>query len=352
MKVFSTTNTDLHAVSAELKASLPGNPTFILYFHSTSFEADTLAACLAVIYPGVPALGCSTSGEIVTGKMLDGGLVIAGFEADEIPQAEVVAIDGDDVKGAVAALESRFGQVDFSTHVGLILMDGLSGKEETLMESLSDCTDLTFLGGSAGDDLKFSKAYVAANGQVVGGPGAMALLHVPAGFDLIKTQSFRTTGVMLTPTLVDHQARAVLEFDGKPAALAYAEAVGAISAQDATNMFMTNPLGLMADDEPFVRSPQRIDGDKLHFYCSVNEGMELEVLKGQNIVADTEEALNMFQYRNLIVFNCILRTLDLKNQGKTEAFGQLFNKPTIGLSTYGEAYLGHINQTATMLALH
>jgi hypothetical protein len=352
MKVFSTTNTDLHAISAELEASLPGNPTFILYFHSTSFDADLVAASLAGIFPGVPALGCSTSGEIVTGKMLNGGLVVAGFEADEIPRAEVVTIEGDDVKGAFAALESRFEQVDFSTHVGLILMDGLSGKEETLMESLSDSTDLTFLGGSAGDDLKFAKTYVAANGRLVKGPGAMALLYVPAGFDLIKTQSFSTTGVTLTPTLVDHQARAVLEFDGKPAAQAYADAVGVASVADAPNAFMTNPLGLMADDEPFVRSPQRIDGDKLHFYCSVHEGMELEVLKGQNIVEDTEEALSMFQYRSLIAFNCILRTLDLKNQGKTEAFGKLFTQPTIGLSTYGEAYLGHINQTATMLALH
>jgi hypothetical protein len=52
------------------------------------------------------------------------------------------------------------------------------------------------------------------------------------------------------------------------------------------------------------------------------------------------------------VFNCILRTLDLKKQDKTEAFGKLFVKPTIGLSTYGEAYIGHINQTATILALH
>jgi hypothetical protein len=192
---------------------------------------------------------------------------------------------------------------------------------------------------------------VAVNGKVITGPGAMALLYVPGGFDLIKTQSFCTTGKTLTPTRVDRKTRAVLEFDGKPAAQAYAEAVGVTSVGEAANAFMTNPLGLMAGDEPFVRSPQRIDGDKVHFYCSVHEGVELAVLKGQNIVADTEKALSQTQFRSLIVFNCILRTLDLKNQGKTEAFGKLFTKPTIGLSTYGEAFIGHINQTATILAL-
>jgi len=352
MKTYSTLNTDLHAVAAELAASLPGKPTFVLYFHSTRFDAAAVAALLSTTFPGVPALGCSTSGELVAGAMLDGGLVVAAFAADEVPKAEVIAISGTDVKSAFAKLTSAFDSVDFSTYVGLILMDGMSGKEEGVLESLGDCTDLTFVGGSAGDDLKFTKTDVFANGQQAAGVGALALLHVPAGFDLIKTQSFCTTGKTLTPTRVDGAARAVLEFDGKPAAQAYAAAVGANSAEAASGAFMNSPLGLMAGDEPFVRSPQRFDGDKLHFYCGVNEGVELAVLKGTDIVADTAAELAKYSFRSLVVFNCILRTLDLKAQGRTEAYGKLFTKPTIGFSTYGEAYIGHINQTATILALH
>ena len=352
MKVFSTTDINLQDISLKLKESLPDKPTFILYFHATSFDAAAVAALLAKIYPGVPTLGCSTAGEIATGKVLDGGMVIAGFDADEMPQAEIVEIIGDDIKGALSTLLGRYGQVDLKTHVGLILMDGLSGKEELLMESLGDITDLAFVGGSAGDDLKFVKTNVAVNGQLTKGPGAIALLHVPAGFELIKTQSFCATEKLLTPTKVDRESRAVLEFDGKPAAQAYADAVGVASVSDAASVFMSNPLGLMSGDEPFVRSPQRIDGDKVHFYCSVHEGVELTLLKGQDIIADTAKVLSETPYRSLVVFNCILRTLDLKSQGKTAAFGELFTKPTIGFSTYGEAFIGHINQTATILALH
>lgn len=351
MKTYSTLNTNLNAIATELATSLPGKPTFILYFHSTQFDAAGVAALLAKTFPGVPALGCSTSGELVTGAMLDGGLVVAAFEADEVPKAEVVAITGTDVKSAFTKLSSAFDTVDFSTHVGLILMDGMSGSEEGVLESLGDCTDLTFVGGSAGDDLKFAKTDVFANGQPAPGVGALALLYVPGGFDLIKTQSFCTTGKTLTPTRVDSAARAVLEFDGKPAAQAYAAAVGATSAEAASGAFMNSPLGLMAGDEPFVRSPQRFDGDKLHFYCGVNEGVELAVLKGTDIVADTAAELAKYNFRSLVVFNCILRTLDLKAQGRTEAYSKLFTKPTIGFSTYGEAYIGHINQTATILAL-
>ena len=52
----------------------------------------------------------------------------------------------------------------------------------------------------------------------------------------------------------------------------------------------------------------------------------------------------------IINFNCILRTLELGQKGLTEDYGKLFEvAPTVGFSTYGEQYIGHINQTATML---
>ena len=351
MKTFSTSNTDMAAVAVQIKNSLPAKPTLLLYFHSATFDAAAVAATLAKTYPGIPSIGCSTAGEIVTGHMLDGSLVVAAFTSELVPKVEVVGIVGNDVKAALATLTAKFDKVDLATHVGIILMDGLSGKEEQIMESLGDCTDLTFVGGSAGDDLKFAKTFVAANGKIVSGSGALALLEVPAGFDLIKTQSFCATGKTLTPTRVDQATRAVLEFNGKPAAQAYAEAVGAKSAEDAAHAFMDAPLGLMAGSEPYVRSPQRIDKDKLYFYCGVKEGVELAVLKGTDIVADTKKALTGSKHRGLVVFNCILRTLELKDQGKTEAFGKLFTQPVVGFSTYGEAYIGHMNQTATILAL-
>ena len=52
----------------------------------------------------------------------------------------------------------------------------------------------------------------------------------------------------------------------------------------------------------------------------------------------------------LLNFNCILRRKQLEKQGQTEEYGRIFEVvPTIGFNTYGEAYIGHINQSATML---
>jgi hypothetical protein len=91
------------------------------------------------------------------------------------------------------------------------------------------------------------------------------------------------------------------------------------------------------------------------FYCSVKEGMELSLLESTDIIASTKQSLDaaraeMGSISGVINFNCILRTLELGQKGLCEDYGKLFEGvPTVGFSTYGEQYIGHINQTATML---
>ena len=79
----------------------------------------------------------------------------------------------------------------------------------------------------------------------------------------------------------------------------------------------------------------------------------MHVLESTDIVADTEKAVrDLGQASALINFHCILRTLELKSKGQCPAYGKLFEKvPTVGFSTYGEEYIGHINQTSTILVV-
>jgi hypothetical protein len=147
----------------------------------------------------------------------------------------------------------------------------------------------------------------------------------------------------------------VLEFNGKPAAAAYAEAVNS-TVEDASKHFMHNPVGLLVDGEPYVRSPQQIkDNGAMAFYCGVREGMELSLLESTDIIEDTRNAISQAKAESgriigILNFNCILRKLELKEKNLTKEYGDLFSTDsTAGFSTYGEQYIGHINQTATML---
>jgi len=242
---------------------------------------------------------------------------------------------------------------DLATHVGLVLVDGLSGAEERLMEKLGDATDVVFVGGSAGDDLQFRRTCVLDGGRCYLGAAVLVVLRLKRGFEILKTQSFRQAGKTLVATKVDEASRTVIEFNGRPALDAYAAALG-VEPELAPSLFFQNPLGLMIDGEPFVRSPQRAQDGSIVFYCHIKEDTELELLRTADIVSDTRMAVEARkaagEIRGLIDFQCILRTLQLRQEDRCDQYGAIFHGiPMLGFSTYGEAYLGHMNQTSTML---
>ena len=199
-------------------------------------------------FPRTAGIGCTTAGEISSGTMTTCSMVPMALPP-EIVRPPLRWLRTSRVRWPSLplwrALSPQMGaplsELELDTHVGLILADGLSGAEEAIVERIRDSTDIPFVGGSAGDDLAFRATLVAANDCTFEHAAVLALLRVPAGYRIIKTQSFRLLGKVLTAT---------------------------------------------------------------------------------------------------VVFNCILRTL-----------GDLFaNTPSVGFSTYGEVYMGHVNQTATMLA--
>ena len=335
----------------------------LLYFASSKYAPDYISRKMQEAFPDSAVFGCSTAGEIISGKMLDDSVVAMAFNAEAINDVKIEVIENlqeeGGVKKAFASFEKHFAvpmsEMDSQKYVGIVLVDGLSGAEEGLIETIGDMTNVVFVGGSAGDDLKFTATHLYANGQSYSNAAILALLKPGTEFTFIKTQSFCDLGKILEVTKADEEKRMVYEFNGKPAAVAYAEAVG-ISVEEVAKHFMHNPVGLLIEDEPYVRSPQQIkDNGSMAFYCGVGEGMELSLLESTDIIRDTRIAVNqavkeLGKVSGIINFNCILRTLELKQKNLTKEYGEVFSAiPTVGFSTYGEAYIGHINQTATML---
>jgi hypothetical protein len=358
-----TRQPDVADAVAELRTGLHGGaPRLVVFFASPAYPPQALAHAMERAFAPAAVIGCTTAGEIISGALLKRSIVAMAL--DTVGDVEVQVVQGlgagASLEGAFRGFDQHFGrptsELDPLRHVGLVLIDGVSGAEEELMDELATRTHLAFVGGSAGDDLAFRQTWVFAQGRAFCDAAVLALLRVDRGFAIVKTQSFEPTGRTLVATRVDAPDRTVLEFDGRPAAEAYAAALGVPQGQLAGE-FTSHPLGVMVGNEPYVRSPQRVVGTAVRFYGAIHEGMELEVLRATDILDSTRRALHsqlgaLGGVAGIVDFDCILRTLELEKKSEADAYGRLFSGvPTVGFSTYGEAYLAHVNQTATMLAL-
>jgi hypothetical protein len=357
--------TTTETIANQVQDELSFEPSFVIFFASSQFDVKSMSANVKQAVPNSKVMGCTTSGELASGEMMDGSVVLMAFSSEMIDDVKIEVIEGIknnviNLNQAIRNFEEHFGEsmmdMSLEEYVGLVLIDGMSMAEERVVDKLGDTTNVLFVGGSAGDDMKFETTHLFVDGKVYTDAVVLALFKPKRPFSIIKTQSFKTTGEPFVVTKVNEESREVLEFNGVPAVQFYADFFG-VKKEEVADLFMKHPVGLVADDEIYVRSPQRIHGDSIVFYCNLLEGMEVQMLESTDILKDTKKAIEdkeseLGEVSAIINFNCILRTLDMKSQGITREYGQLFSDiPTVGFSTYGEALLGHINQTATMLVL-
>ncbi|HMK46388.1 MAG TPA: FIST N-terminal domain-containing protein [Methanocella sp.] len=332
----------------------------IIFFASPHFDTS-ISRKMQEAFSNATVFGCTTAGEISSGKMLKGSVVAMALGSGAISSVKAAVVEdmqnGVYVVPAFQAFEKHFrmpvSQMDPGQHVGLVLIDGLSGKEEEIMSQIGVQTGITFVGGSAGDDLRFKETFVYANGKAYTNAALLVLFRMKSSFEVVKTQSLKVLDRRMMVTKADETRREVVEFDGKPAAVAYAEVLG-VPVAEAQKHFMHNPVGIAIDDDPYVRSPQRLNGQNIVFYCNILEGTDVSLLESTDINEDMKSTLTRLgqagPIAGIINFHCILRTMELEQKDQTKAYCELFKSiPTIGFSTYGEQYIGHINQTSTML---
>ncbi|OAA95120.1 FIST signal transduction protein [Clostridium coskatii] len=364
--VFSTKSLEKEVVEDIKNKLAPCNAKLIIFFASSKFDQYKLSNLMKEAFKDCLVAGCSTSGEIVSGKLLKNSVVAMAFNSNIVSDAKVEVIEnmkqGLDVERAFTSLEKYFNESAYTMNtkkfVGIVLIDGVSKKEENIMDLIGNRTNVFFIGGSAGDDYNFRKTYILANGKAYTDSAVIIMPKISdnAEFSIIKTESFKCLDTVLTANKVDESNREVIEFNNKPAIVAYSNAVGAHSIEDVQNYFTINPVGLViGKNDVFVRSPQQVKGTSMLFYCNILEGTEVRLLQSTNIIEDTKKAIeskiNEFgKIDGIINFNCVQRTRELEEKGLEKQYGDIFkDMPTIGFSCYGEEFIGHMNQTATML---
>lgn len=359
---------DAKQAADELIAQLKGMaPTALLFFCSHRHDGVALSKHLMAAFPGAQVIGCSTAGELTQNVSTTGSTSLLALGRSKVRRAKAALARFEDgveagIQHAAAALGRGLSldlrAADPRRYVGVVLVEGLRMNEEAANTALGNAAPLlSFVGGSAGDDVEFVKTQVFAQGEVSSDGAALLLLDVDVPFVVGKTCSFVPQSELLLITRGDLEQRIVYEINHRPALEVYAELLGTSPAALSSQTFMVAPFGIMIDGQPWIRSPQRAlpDGG-LKFYCQLAEGTEVQVMRSTDLVADTKREMARVREQlggtlsGGLAFNCILRRLELDAKNLHGPFLEAFSGLEMaGFHTYGESFLAHINQTLTGL---
>jgi len=344
-------------------------PELVIFFCSSRYDRNALAAALGRSFGDTPLVGCTTSGEIGPAGYIDGGITAAALPSGDFHAATRVLENLESyqsAQGAAAGLELRAelnektGGWDPRSSFGLLLIDGLSMREEIVAGSLAQSMDeIPVFGGSAGDDLAFEKTWVYARGRFHENAAVLTVIQTARPFTVFKSQHFVSTDTRFVVTAADAELRVVHELNGEPAARAYARAVQVEESELCAEAFATYPVVVKIGGDIYVRSIQKKNEDgSLTFYCAIDEGIVLSLAGGVDSVEHVQKLFGEIRGEigppDLVLgCDCILRNLEFKRKGVRSRVAEILTENhVVGFSTYGEQINGmHVNQTLTGVAI-
>lgn len=332
-----------------------------LFFTSTHTDLPSLAQHLNDALP-CPAVGCTTAGEIIRGTGYTEGRVVAvGFPSPELTfEARLLSPLTDFCRDPRPFLADIPPPPPGKKRFLFLLLDGLSSLEEQALSCISQhFPTYPILGGSAGDDLRFSATYVYFQGEFHPTSGLILFFDTSFDFEILHLQNITPTEHRLVITEADASRRIVYEINGYPAALEYARLLNVLPAQLSFDLFAANPLVLQVADRFFIRSIQKVNPDhSISFYSAIERGLVLRLAKTHpllpSLAADLSALRTRFHSLHLLLAaDCILRKQQLLRSGDIlRANAILRDLPILGFSTYGEQIDGlHVNQTLTAVAI-
>lgn len=354
---------DLHEGLAQPTTAL------VIFFCSSEYDGDALATELRRRFAGTQVVGCTTAGEIGPAGCRDHSIVGASFssldcdavsgllsplQAFDAPTGHAFA------QALLQRLESRAQRADAKSTFALLLIDGLSGREEPVARALQDALGgIPLIGGSAGDGLRFRRTQVYADGGFHSDGAVLILVTTSLPFRAFVTQHFVATDERLVVTEADAAHRVVREINGLPAAEEYARILGADVHELDPARFAASPVVVLIDGRNYVRSLRNANPDgSLSFFCAIEEGIVLRVAHGVEFLQNMDEAFSRIRAelgppQLVLGSDCIHRKLETIQHGISDRVEEIFQRNnTIGFRTYGEQFHGvHVNATLTGIAI-
>ncbi len=369
---------------ADAYAKLPKRtPSFGLLFASPSHELQQALDALQAALPQTRLIGCSTAGEFTEEGLVHGGMAMLLIESDDMA---VLTGGASGIRaspeGAVAALcnqleshEEVAQTRDWTSALSVLLVDGLAGTAEQLVEDLRSRLGALheIVGGAAGDEGRFVSTLVGS-GKSVFTDGAVAL-HILSkrrfGLGVAHGLSAVTRAMVVTRA----KGNIVYELDGKPAFEAYRDFARSLSfplsRENASSFLIAHELGVFVFGKMRKARAPLVVGDDGSLRCAaeVPQGASVAILSGDkgaltnaatDAAREARARVHPRQVAGVLVFDCICREAILGRdfQDEIAAVRAVFpDTPIAGFLTYGEIarYSGNLdgwhNTTIVVVAI-
>lgn len=349
---------ELHQAITQPETSL------VIFFCSSDYDLDTLAAEINTQFAGIPVIGATTAGEIGPAGYRAGSLVGISFSSASC-SAVVGLIPGLASVGEAAVQADvwamrRQVQDEAGKSFALLLLDGLCGREESIAHGCQSALgNIPLVGGSAGDDQHFLATAVFANGAFHQDSAVLAILTTSLPFKLFRSHHFAGSAEPLVVTEADAARRVVREINGWPAAQAYAQAAGVPVESLSAAQFAAAPLVVRINGNDYVRSIRQLNADgSLTLYCAIDRGVVLRVAKSLDLMQIRRSLFDDLHQsigtpRLVLGVDCVHCQLEAQALDEKAAIEQIFMaNQVVGFSSYGEQFMGiHVNQTFTGVAI-
>ena len=342
--------------------------SLVMFFCSPTYDRSRLTEAMGSIFPDVELVGCTTAGEIGPNGFTEGGISAMAFPAAHFRFSKTSIAD-------LAAFQMSEGQVRAKTawtahanfvpsattenSFAILLIDGMSVREEQVTRALqTGLGEVPLVGGSAADGMAFGETFIFYDGRFCTNHALCILGTTDLPFRVFKTQHFEAMDERMVVTEADGSRRIVREINGFPAAQEYARVLNTNGASLDPAHFASSPVVVMIDGTNYVRSIQQANADgSLTFFCAIEEGLVFRVARGNGLLENLHRAMDALQsglssVQGALVFDCILRRLELAQSNDRDAVEQLLvENGAVGFNTYGEQYQGvHVNQTLVGIA--
>jgi len=357
-------------LAARLADKLPGDGlTAVLVFVSAHYDAVEFAEAMAPYYPKTPVYGCTTAGELAPSGLEDESAVALGFRKSDFtivarPIFDLANFNPENGRGLAREMRAEMAcsEVNVSAEhlFGLLLVDGLSRREEAVISAISTALDeIPIVGGSAGDQLRFEKTWIICDGKAYQDAAVILLISTSLPFLAFKCDQFEPNAIKFVVTEADLEQRVVRELNAEPAAQEYAQSIGSRQQDLSIDSFALHPVIVNMGAEHYARSIRKADPDgSLHFLSAIDEGLVLTGAKRSDSLTvlrdlfDKTEA-QLGEVSLYLGFDCILRRIDAERRQKTRDISDLFRSHhVVGFNTYGEQFRSmHLNETFTGIAI-